>query len=82
VPRREVYQFEQCNVGYTRWVGGMVKRGMGCMLMDMSEMMLWSIIVVVTDLLDQQGKLVFESFYSLLMSASSIGAGDVVVTAD
>jgi hypothetical protein len=38
--------------------------------------------VVVTDLLDRQDKLVFESFYSLLTSASSIGAGDVVVTAD
>jgi hypothetical protein len=38
--------------------------------------------VVVTDLLDQQDKLVFESFYSLLTSASSLGAGDVVVTAD
>jgi hypothetical protein len=31
--------------------------------------------VVVTDLLDQQDKLVFESFYSLLKSASSIGVG-------
>jgi hypothetical protein len=39
-------------------------------------------VVVVTDLLDQQNKLVFESFYSLLTSASSIGAGDVLVTAD
>ena len=47
VPRREVYQFEQCNVGYTRWVGGMVKRGMGCTLMDMSKMILWSIVTLL-----------------------------------
>jgi hypothetical protein len=42
----------------------------------------WADGVVVTDLLDQQDKLVLKAFTLCLMSASSIGAGDVVVTAD
>jgi hypothetical protein len=40
------------------------------------------IAVVVTDLLDQQDKLVLKAFTLCLMSASSIRVGDVVVTAD